>query len=154
MPGGSPSPRQPSGRRKKWWYLAAAAVVLAAVGGVTAYLLPERGESEESRITKVVADFALAVDRGDTPRVVGLLCPEEARGVTDNDADSGDGERDTRSKPIPITSSDVRIKGNVASVLVTRPAQKPTAVYLRKEKGGWKMCAPAESALSRHAAAG
>jgi hypothetical protein len=82
----------------------------------------------------MVADFALAVDRGDTPRMVGLLCREEARGVTDDGAESGDAERDTRSKPIPVTTSDVRIKGNLASVVVTRPAQKPRAVHLRKER--------------------
>ncbi|MFG2287609.1 hypothetical protein ACGFOU_16320 [Streptomyces sp. NPDC048595] len=121
-----------------------AAVLLAAAGGITAYLLPDQGDSEQSRIEKAVADFALAVDRGDTARMVGLLCLEEARGVTDDGADSGDAERDTRSKPIPVTTSDIRIKGSVASVVVTRPAQKPTAVYLRKEKGAWKLCAPAE----------
>ncbi len=121
-----------------------AAVLLAAAGGITAYLLPDQGDTEQSRIKKAVADFALAVDRGDTPRMVGLLCLEEARGVTDDGLDSGDAERDTRSKPIPVTTSDIRIKGSVASVVVTRPAQKPTAVYLRKEKGAWKLCAPAE----------
>ncbi|UQA96892.1 Rv0361 family membrane protein [Streptomyces halobius] len=126
-----------------WWYLGAAAVLLAVAGGVTAYLLPGEEESEESRIKKVVADFALAVDRGNTHKMIGLLCLEEARGIADEDDGSGDDERDTHSKPIPIETSDVRIKGDVARVVVTRPAQKPTPVYLRKQKGTWKLCAPA-----------
>lgn len=127
--------------------------MLAAAGGVTAYLLLDRGEDEQSRIKKVVADFALAVDRGDTPKMVSLLCQEEARDIADNandnandaddSGDSGDDDRDTKSKPIPIRTSDVRIKGDTASVVVTRSAQQPNPLYLRKEKGTWKVCAPA-----------
>ncbi|MGW1372995.1 Rv0361 family membrane protein [Streptomyces sp. NPDC002446] len=144
VPPGDPRfPRQSAGRRKKWWYLGAAAALLAAAGGVTAYLLVDRGESEQSRIEKVVADFALAVDRGDTPKMISLLCQEEASGIADNDGDPGDDDRDTQSKPIPITTSEVRITGDTASAVVTRPALKPAAVYLRKEKGAWRMCAPA-----------
>ncbi|MFJ9407299.1 hypothetical protein [Streptomyces sp. NPDC101393] len=71
-----------------------------------------------------------------------LLCREEARGVIDDG--TGDGERDTRSKPIPVTTSDVRIEGKTAGVVVSRPAQKPATVHLLKEEGVWKMCAPAE----------
>ncbi len=152
MPHDPSSSRPSSRRRKTWWTLTAVGVLLAAVVVcVGVFLRPERGDTEQSKVQKVVADFALAVDRGDTSTMVALLCLEEARGITDNDDNSADGERDTRSKPIPTTTSDVRIKGNVASAVVTRPAQKPASVYLRKEDGTWKMCAPVEKSWSQPA---
>ncbi|WP_369355266.1 hypothetical protein [Streptomyces sp. cg2] len=125
--------------------LAGAAVCVAV------FLFPERGDTEQSKVQQAVTDFALAVDRGDTAKMVALLCLDEAHGVADNDDNSADGERDSRSKPIPTTTSDVRIKGSVASVVVTRPAQKPVSVYLRKENGTWKMCAPVEKSWSQPA---
>ncbi|MFC0041836.1 hypothetical protein [Actinomadura rayongensis] len=119
--------------------LALVALVGVVVAGylVVAGLNSAGGEKDEIR--KTVKEFAGAVDRNDNVTLLSMLCPQEAAGVAD-DIDAPDGRGDPNAKPIPIKVDDVKINGNVAEVRVTRPRQKPATLFLRKEKGVWKLC--------------
>jgi hypothetical protein len=114
-------------------------IVLA--GAITGYILGQ-GNSNQAKIKEVITEFAAAVDEVNIPKVVELLCPEEAAGITDNPDTPASSNR-LAVHPRAITVSNVKIKGNIASVLVTRPGQNPVTMYLRMEKGNWKVCAPA-----------
>ncbi|GII95271.1 Rv0361 family membrane protein [Sinosporangium siamense] len=95
----------------------------------------------EAEIRSTVERFAHAVDREDTVTMIAMLCEEEAQSVADEVSSSGDQVLD-RSHERPIDVSDIRIAGDVATVRVTRPAQQPVTMYLRKESNTWKLCDP------------
>lgn len=133
-------PQQP--RPGRWNPAVVVPLALVALVGVVVagYLVIfGRGGGEKDEIRKTVKEFASAVDRNDNVTLLSLLCPQEAAGVAD-DIDSPDGRGDPNAKLIPITVEDIKINGIVAEVRVTRPRQKPATLFLRKEKGVWKLC--------------
>ncbi|MFG1858405.1 hypothetical protein ACGFJT_41700 [Actinomadura geliboluensis] len=115
-----------------------ALVGVVAVGYLVISNLDDRG-GEKDEIRTTVKAFASAIDRNDNVTLLSMLCPQEAAGVAD-DIDSPDGRGNSTAKTTPITVEDIEINGNVAEVRVTRPRQKPATVFLRKEKGIWKLC--------------
>jgi hypothetical protein len=149
---GAPAPR--AGSAGRWAIVAVAAglavvvacglvgcVVVTRVGGDQATVL---STSDEAKIRKLVNQFAAAVDREDQAAIVALLCTEEAEGITDDE--DYDPSRDggvTERRTAPITISDIRITGDVASARISRPSQPDTTLYFRKENGVWKVCAAA-----------
>lgn len=137
-----PWPQQPRPGRRNPAVVVPLALV-ALVGAVLAgYLVISGlggGGGEKDEIRKTVKEFAHAVDRNDNVTLLSMLCPQEAAGVAD-DIDSPDGRGDPKAKLIPITVEDIKINGNIAEVHVTRPRQKPATLFLRKEKGVWKLC--------------
>ncbi len=147
----SPAPRGPGRRRA---LIGVVAGLIAVTGSVTGYVAFGRGDSEQTKIRKVVAEFAVAADQVDMPKVLSLLCTQEAAELTSHDEAPTRGDRLVGVKPNPVTTSGITIKGDVAAVLVTRPAQKPAHLYLRKEKGTWKVCAPAGDPPAGKAPAG
>lgn len=131
-------------RRRVRRYVAAIAGATILVGAATAYAVLSQPESEQSKIQKTVTDFASAVDEVDIPKVVSLLCPQEATSIIDNSNDPLSAtDRVTSVKPRPITISNIQIKGTIASAVVIRPSQQPVTVYLEKDGTTWKLCAPA-----------
>ncbi|MFE0641744.1 hypothetical protein ACFW2Y_09075 [Streptomyces sp. NPDC058877] len=145
--GFTPPATAPAGRGRARWYVAAAVGTAVLAGSYTAYAVFTRPESEQTKIEAVVADFAAAVDQVDVPKVVGLLCAREASGITGKDDQPlSASDREMGVKPRAVVTSDIRITGEVASAVVTRPSQRPATVHLEKEGGMWKLCAPAGAA--------
>ncbi|QCB94770.1 hypothetical protein [Cellulomonas shaoxiangyii] len=145
-PGVDPAPGggARAGRRGRVVALVVAVAVVVA-GVVVAYVLATRPPSEEARIQELVTQFARAVDRENLSDIVALLCEEEAEGILeddDYDPDAGgteEGGADSR----PVEASDVRVTGDVASAVVSRPGQPDTTLWFRIEEGRWTVCAPA-----------
>ncbi len=137
-------PAQPQPTRKRWIPAAVAgAVVLILVVAIVVTVVVVRGNSDQVKIQKVAQNFASAVDRGDQPRILSLLCAEEAEAVTDDEDFNPANTATSAGKPIALHTSDIRISGNVASARITRPNAPPATLYFRKEAGVWKVCAPA-----------
>ncbi|MDA0637444.1 hypothetical protein OUY22_28905 [Nonomuraea sp. MCN248] len=140
----SPAPPRPS---LTSWLVAGALIALAVCAAVVFAALSRTGPDptgaatenpEEARIRTTVETFAHAVDREDTAAMIGLLCEEEAEGVTRRSPRPGLGPAHER----PVEVTDVHVTGDVATARVTRPAQQPATLYLRREAGVWKLCDP------------
>jgi hypothetical protein len=118
-------------------------VVLA---GVVVWVLVARANSDETKIQRLVGDFATAVDRDDQDKLLGLLCAEEASDITEDDdfdpANNGGPITDPGDNR-PVRAADIRVTGDTASARITRPAQPDTTLYFRKESGHWRVCASA-----------
>ncbi|WP_433392667.1 Rv0361 family membrane protein [Micromonospora sp. KLBMP9576] len=118
-------------------------VGLYAVGRVTGVLGPSAA-TDETRIRKLVEDFAVAVDSDDQPGILNLLCAEEAEELmADDDFDPSQAPPAEVPSPRPVTVADIRVDGGTASATVTRPSQPDVTLHFRKENGAWKVCAPA-----------
>jgi hypothetical protein len=96
---------------------------------------------DEAQIRTTVEKFAHAVDREDTATMIAMLCEEEAQSLID-EVPSPDAHGLGPSYERPINISDIRVTGDVAKARVTRPAQQPATLYLRKEANTWKLCDP------------
>ncbi|MEV0968430.1 Rv0361 family membrane protein [Microtetraspora glauca] len=121
-----------------------AAVVHSALSRTHPGATPIRETAEkagEAQIRTTIEKFAHAVDREDTVTMVAMLCEEEAQSVIDEVPSPDDPGLDP-SHERPIDVSDIRVTGDVAKARVTRPAQQPATLYLRKEAGTWKLCDP------------
>jgi ketosteroid isomerase-like protein len=139
-------PAEPPGRPRPWWIAGAVAgILLVATAGIVFAVAATREDSDEAGIRRLVADFALAVDRGDQQRLVRLLCAEEATEVKESDGynPGRDGEYDRSVTEAPATTSDIKVTGDTAQARISRPGQDPTTLYFRKEDGSWTVCAQA-----------
>lgn len=148
----TPNPSGPAGplrieqRRSRGRRLSVLGVaVLLVTAGVAGCATDSPAQGDQARIKKVASQFATAVDRADVAGIVGLLCPEEAGGITDSDLPPDGKELGATARPVHL--SDIRITGDVAGVRVTRPGLT-TNLYLRREVDGWKVCASAGDVLS------
>ncbi|HVV09524.1 hypothetical protein [Amycolatopsis sp.] len=133
------------GRKHRWIALSAFAVVLLGAAAVSVVLVVKRGgQSDEEQIKGVLVTFAAAVDAEDQPAMLKILCQDEAAEMTDADDFEPDAPRVQidASHWQPPTISDVRVFGDVASATLAQPPTVST-LYLRKETGSWKVCAPA-----------
>jgi ketosteroid isomerase-like protein len=97
---------------------------------------------DEDQIRTTVEKFAHAADREDTAAMISMLCEEEAQSLTADGEPSSDGRVLSPNYERPIKVSNIRVTGDVAQARVTRPAQRPATLYLRKETGTWKLCDP------------
>jgi hypothetical protein len=145
LPPAAPPGRPPRTRRAWWIAGAVTGVLLVATAGIILAVAVMREDDDEAGIRRLVADFALAVDRGDQARLVGLLCAEEASEVKDSDgyAPARDGQYDRSVTEAPVTTSDITVTGDTARARISRPGQDPTTLSFRKENGSWTVCAPA-----------
>jgi hypothetical protein len=120
--------------------------VLLVAGGVVAYLLVARANSDEAKIQRLVQDFAVAIDYADQEKVLSLLCTEEADRIREDDDFH---PRDTAG-PAPedataeVTISDLRVTGDTASARITRPSRPAATLHFTKEGGEWKVCDPGD----------
>ncbi|MPY59338.1 Rv0361 family membrane protein [Streptomyces spongiae] len=110
--------------------------------------------TDESRIRKLVEDFAVAVDRDQQSVVLRLLCTAEAEALREDDSFDPSEPRPTDSPSVrPVKVAGIRVDGAIASARVTRPSQPAVTLYFRKEKGTWKVCAPAADTAAPSASA-
>ncbi len=121
---------------------------LAGIGGAVALVIQQVGAkgTDDAEISSVLLDFANVVESGSTQQVVELLCAEEAATFADRvsggeEAEQGGATEDGRRQR-PVDISDIVIRGDIASVRVARPPSEPRPLYLRREDGRWKVCAP------------
>ena len=153
IPYDSPPPPPPAGGHPRRGLIVAAAVVLLVVAaGAVAWIVFGRSggattapDTDETRLTRLTADFALAVERADQVRALSLMCTEEAEEVKDSEGydPSFDGAADTSVTAAPVTLTDIVVTGDTARGTVSRPGQDPNTLYFRKENGAWTVCAPA-----------
>lgn len=110
--------------------------------------------TEQAAVRSVAQDFVSAVARVDRPRVVALLCAEEAAEVTGDDdyPDAAGGAGASAEPPEKAEVTRILVRGDVASALVQRP-RRETRLYFRREEGSWKVCSYAAAELSRPAVA-
>jgi hypothetical protein len=144
-------PTPPTRRRRRWVLVAAAAALAIVVAaGITIFVIVVHANSDSTKIGNLAQDFATAVDTENQPKIVSLLCTEEADAITDSeDYDPSNTNVATpKPKSRPVTVSDIQIRGNVASARISRPHQSAATLYFRKEAGAWKVCAPARTQLS------
>ncbi|MGC4879372.1 hypothetical protein ACLQ26_24305 [Micromonospora sp. DT43] len=163
IPSDSPAPAPPAGAHPRHKLIVAAAVLLlVVVAGAVAWMAFGRSggagtppDTDETRLTRLTADFALAVERADQVRVLSLMCAEEAEEVKDGEGydPSFDGAADTSVTAAPVTLADVVVTGDTAQGTVARPGQDPNTLYFRKEKGTWTVCAPAGDQVTPSASA-
>jgi hypothetical protein len=106
------------------------------------------GQTDEDQIRAVLSNFAAAIDTEDQPGMLQMMCQEEATGITDSeDYDPAAPRASVDPRQLePPNISDVRVFGDVASAKVTRRSTNST-LYLRKENGHWKLCAPAANQI-------
>jgi ketosteroid isomerase-like protein len=131
--------------------LVAATVALVVVaGGILAAVLVARSHSDEAQIRRLVARFAVAVDREDQHGVIQLLCAEEAADVTeDDDYDAADDGGLTSPPPArAVRTTQVVVTGRVAHAQITRPSQTAATLWFRKEDDRWTVCAHAADQAS------
>jgi len=153
--GQPPYPPAPTavGAGKRVWIIAAVAagVLLLAACGVGAYLVVgHTGASkppavtDETRIRKLVEDFAAAVDRDDQQAILNQVCAAEAEDImADDDFDPSLAPPANPPSVRPVTVADIQVSGDTASARVSRPSQPDVTLHFRKEGGAWKVCAPA-----------
>lgn len=131
---------------QRWWIIGAAGVLVLAVVAAGAFIVVRsaRANSDEARIRRLVADFALATERVDQAWVLRLLCTEEAEEVQESDgyAPTRDGEYDTSVTEAPVTTSDIKVTQDTAQARISRPGQESSTLFFRKENGSWTVCAP------------
>ncbi|MER5218506.1 hypothetical protein ABT063_50565 [Streptomyces sp. NPDC002838] len=153
MPDGTaPAAPGPTGhriwKRSRVIAVVAAGVLLLAACGVGLYLMVRTpADTDETRIRTLVEDFAAAVDRDEQSTILKLLCSSEAQEITqDDDFDPSRPPPSPQPSVRPVEVAEIRVENDTASARVTRPAQSAVRLYFRKEKGTWKVCAPAGDA--------
>lgn len=147
-------------RNSRWFRLGTVLAIVALVAAVAVIFAScgDGGEANESNqptdeqlIDELANNFAAAVEAADQTSIIGLLCAEEAAGITDdNDYDPANdgGIVLSPNQTTTVTTSDVLIAGDVASALVTFPDDSTTTLYFRRENANWLVCAPAADQLT------
>ncbi len=134
-----------NGRKALRRILLGAAIVAVVTVGAGLYAFIEGRNAREIR--SVVDGFVTAVDTADQAKVVSLLCQEEAAVLIQH--------LDEPPEPLPPAPApgdpafarevtEVEVRDDAASAEVIRPDEEPYPLYLRKEAGVWKVCAPVE----------
>lgn len=140
-PGYPPPYSPPRKSRKKLWI--ALAVVMSVAGIVAALVFVFAGRSDEKQIKQAINGFAEAVDTGNMPKILGYLCADEARQITERDNyDPNDTSTIDPIKRLPVNISDVQTHGDTATARLSRPPAQSRTLRLKKEAGVWKVCNP------------
>lgn len=140
-PEGQPVPKK---SRKKWVIVAATVLVVAlAGGGIAIYQVFFSGKADREAVGTAATEFTRAAAGGDLAGVKGLLCDSEAAGVPDVIAASG--ASGVPDKDVQVNLGAVDVRKDLASAVVTKGSNPDVTLYLRKQGGGWKVCASAES---------
>lgn len=153
-----PAPPPAGSRRAKLLLTGAAGLVVALLaGGVAFFTLGgggsgsgEAANSDQAQIKRLVNNFADSIDRQDQRTMLSLMCAEEAADVTDSD---GFDPNATGTSTVPpdqktkLTTSDVRIVGDMATARITREDRTADQLYFLKENSQWKVCAPVADRL-------
>ncbi|GHF07166.1 hypothetical protein GCM10017786_45970 [Amycolatopsis deserti] len=127
-------------RRTKIVVASTGVVLVLAIGALLFVLLRT---TEEDRVAEAVDRFVTAVDTEDQAGILDALCGAEAASLTGDDDFDPAYNGHTSGSPREREIAGVRIDGDVAAARLTRPGQPPTTLYLLRENGGWKVCAPA-----------
>ncbi|MCO6004905.1 YbjP/YqhG family protein [Actinoallomurus purpureus] len=117
-------------------------ITVLAASAAIAYGAIAWTHQDEAQIRKTVEKFAHTADREDRSTMISMLCEEEAEAVIADGEPSSDNRVLDPDHERPIKVSNIRVTGDVAQARVTRPAQHPATLYLRKEAGTWKLCDP------------
>jgi hypothetical protein len=126
----------------------AVGVLLLAACGVGLYLMVRTpADTDKTRIRTLVENFAAAVDRDEQSTILKLLCSSEAQEIMqDDDFDPSRPPPSPQPSVRSVKVTDIHVEDDTASARVTRPSQSAVRLYFRKEKGAWKVCAPAGDA--------
>ncbi|MGI5129192.1 hypothetical protein ACQEVB_20470 [Pseudonocardia sp. CA-107938] len=134
-----PYPQQPARRRRGVVVGVLVAAVLVAIGAGAVWLAV--GGRDATAVETTITGFADAVDRGDLPAAVAMMCAEEAQAVVDDeDYDPDAAKRSTQARP-HREIRDVRVEGTTASAEVVVDGIGGR-VQLRKEQDRWVLCTP------------
>ena len=144
-----PQPPPPKKRRRMLWGSVIAVAIVLIGGGATAAVLYIRDQNEKNsdprKIESLVSDFSDAVNNGDTGRIAGLMCSEEAKTFQDAVGQvSGAPDNQQKSK---YEVRDVTVHGNAASAKIVFTGSREQMMYFRKESGKWTVCAPAKGQM-------
>jgi len=144
---GYPPAAQPPRRGRTWLLAGAGARTVAVVAGaVVGGMWFVNADNESDAIVALAGKFAAAADTGDPAAVIGYLCTQEAdalKKVTRVPAAAPD----TTATKVGVGATDVVVKSELASAMLTESGQHKNTVYFRKESGQWKVCMCAEKDL-------
>lgn len=138
---GPPVPDAPKRSRKKLWISLgsiATVAVVAAGAGAFAY---HAANTPEKQVRKTISKFAEAVDTANGPKMLSMMCKEQAQEVREgDDFDENDDSTVDPGNRRPVDISSVTVSGDTAQATVTRPPDVPHTYRLVKEDGSWKFC--------------
>lgn len=141
---GYPPATQPPRPRRTWLLAGGVALTVAVVAGaVVGGMWFVNADNESDAIVALTGKFAAAADTGDPASVVGYLCTQEADALKKVMRVPA-AAPDTPAAKAGVGATDVAVKGELASAMLTEAGQHKNTVYFRKEAGQWKVCMSAE----------
>jgi hypothetical protein len=127
--------------RQRLWVAGGAAV--AVIASVVVGIVLTAGTREEAAVESTIEAFSAAVDRGDMPAVLSLLCAEEANAVVNDDEDPTAAATDPEQHDREILG--INITDTTATAEMRVDKNPAVTLSLVKDRDGWKLCAPETS---------
>lgn len=144
-----PPPYPPAPRRRSKWLIVLAIVIPLVIAAVAAggWAFYRWSGADQRAVKTATTRFAEAIDTEDTQKMLAALCQEEVDQIKhDGELDLVDDDPLPADNIEPIDITKVAIRGEAAKADFSRPKSGHTgSLYLRKESGTWKVCAPAEA---------